>query len=99
MTIERVNEISTVLAQDVEVAKSLLEMSPEEAAAKLNADGFEVSADELIDYGEELKKMNANAGSGELNEKDLENASGGIAFSTALLIGVVAGYAMSQNKW
>ena len=98
MTNSRINEISEFLAKDVEETKKLLDMDPYAAAVKLGEQGFEVSGDELIEYGEELKKIGSNV-EGELGEGDLENVAGGIGFSTCLLIGIVAGYAMSKGKW
>ena len=98
MTTERINEISSYLAKDVEATKKLLDMDPADAAAKLVEEGFAVTADELIAYGDALKELGASK-EGELDEADLENVAGGIAIPTLLLIGIVAGYAASKGKW
>ena len=95
---ERINEISNFLAKDIEATKKLLDLDPEKAAEQITAQGFEVTATELVEYGEKLKELGA-AKKDELDEADLENVAGGIAFSTLLLIGIVAGYAMSKGKW
>ena len=98
MNNERINEISNFLAKDIEATKKLLDLDPEKAASEITTKGFEVTADELVEYGEKLKEM-GGANKDELNETELENVAGGVAFSTLLLIGVVAGYAMSKGKW
>ena len=98
MTTERITEISEFLAKDLDGTKALLAMDPSDAAAKLSADGLDVSADELIAYGEEIKKI-AGGQNGELTENDLENVAGGFATATLLLVGIVAGYAMAKGKW
>lgn len=96
MTNDRINEISEYLVKDTNAAKELMEMTPENAASKMIADGFEVTADELIEFGEELKKVNVNT-EGELKENDLENVSGGLLASTVILGGIAIGYAL--GKW
>ena len=98
MTTERINEISEYLARDLEKAKSLLESTPEEAAENLRVEGFDVTAEELIAYSEELIKI-ANEKDGELNEDDLENVAGGIAGSTVILIGMVIGFCVGKGVW
>lgn len=97
MTIERINEISAVLAKDLQKAKDLMEMEPAEAANALAKDGLVVSPEELVEYGEELKKM-SNKAEGELNENDLENVAGGIAGATVILIGMAIGYIIGRGR-
>ena len=87
MTTERINAISEYLATDIEKTKALLAVSPEEAAEKLTAEGFTVSAEELVEYGETLK--NQLGKEGELHEDDLENVAGGVGPCFWILVGVV----------
>ena len=97
MTIDRVNQISEFLAQDLQGTKALMEMEPAEAAEALAKKGFTVTGEELAEYGEELKKMGKTT-EGELDEKDLENVSGGIAASTVILIGMAVGYIVGRGR-
>lgn len=98
MTKERIDAISEFLAKDLEGTKKLLDAEPDVAAAKMTAEGFAVTADELVEYGEEIKRLSAQS-EGELAEGDLENVAGGIATATLIIIGLVAGYAMAKGKW
>lgn len=95
MTTERINEISNYLATDLTKTKELLVISPEEAASRLNAEGFSVSADELIAYGDILKESAAKTG--ELAESDLEQVAGGVGPCFWILVGVVG--AALYAKW
>ncbi len=90
MTIERINEIANYLGADVEKAKAMMALSAEDAAAKLTAEGFTVTADELVALGEELKKQGTKEG--ELDENDLENVAGGVGPCFWILVGVAVGY-------
>ena len=99
MTSERINEISQYLAKDLEGTKALLDMDASDAAAKLSAGGFAVTAEELIGYGEEIKKIAGADENGELGENDLVNVAGGVATATLIIVGLVAGYAMAKGKW
>ena len=97
MTTERVNEISEFLAKDLGKAKELLALSPEEAAAKISAEGFAVTAADLIAYSDEVRSIAVKEG--ELGEGDLENVAGGIAASTIILGGMVVGFLVGKGVW
>ena len=97
MKIERINEISAFLANDLQNTKTLLEMEPAEAAKALAKGGLDVSPEELVEYGEELKKMSKET-EGELDENDLENVAGGIAAATVILVGMAVGYIIGRGR-
>lgn len=98
MTTERINAISDYLAKDLDGAKALLAMSPEEAAAKISENGFSVTSEELVEYGEAVKKIAAEK-DGELVEGELENVAGGIAASTIILGSMVVGFLIGKGVW
>lgn len=92
LTNERSEKLSAYLTADIERAKSLINLPPEEAVAKINADGFDFSVDEIMEFGEQLKKAAAmQAGDGELSEEALSEVSGGIGVVTGALIALGAG--------
>ncbi len=95
MTQERVNAIAEVLNADEDRAKKLIEMEPAAAAEALKAEGYDFTADELIEFGEILSKANQ---SGELDESNLDDVAGGIGLITAGIIagGIAAGYYASR---
>ena len=97
MTKERINEISDFLAKDLGKARELLALSPEEAAAKISDDGFKVTPEELVEYGESLKTISLKEG--ELEEAALENVDGGIAAATIILGGMVVGFLVGKGVW
>lgn len=61
-------------------------MSAEEACAKINAEGYDFSVDELVDFAEVLNKNNG-VKQGELNAEELDDVNGGILVST-IVVGV-----------
>lgn len=88
LTNERAELIAKYLTDNQERAKALLELSAEEAAAKINADGFDFSVDEIREFGQQLQMIaDAQSKNGELNAEDLENVAGG-AFITLTAAGL-----------
>ena len=81
ITIERAESLAKYLYENPEKAETLMTMSAEEACAKINAEGYDFSADELADFAEVLNKTTA-AKQGELNAEDLDDVNGGILVST-----------------
>ena len=77
MNEERIKKLSEVLNADVEQAKQVVAMQPEEAVKLINAKGYDFTVEELVEYGTILRKM-AEADS--LSEEDLEKVAGGIDF-------------------
>jgi hypothetical protein len=74
LTEEKAKAISDYLVADQDRAKDLFEMSAEDAAVKMSADGCDVAADELIEFGHALAQV---TGEGELSDTDLDNVAGG----------------------
>lgn len=95
MTVERMEEISSFLMGNESQIPELMSMEPAVAADKMNAMGFVVTADELIEYSAELNKMSPN---GELDERSLDNVAGG-GLVTTFLVGVCAGYLIYNKVW
>ncbi len=88
LTNERADLLADYLTKDVEKAKSLLEMTAEEAAKKINADGYAFLVQEIKEFGEQLQHIaNANNETGELDESKLDDVSGG-AFITLTAAGL-----------
>ena len=50
MTNERSDLIANVLLEDQEYAKKLFALSPDAAAAELAGKGYDITADELIEF-------------------------------------------------
>ncbi len=91
LTNERSEELSAYLTADIERAKSLIELTPEEAAKKINADGFDFTVEEIMEFGEQLQKFAASqTEDGELSEDALSEVSGGIVISAGVLAAGVA---------
>ena len=89
LTKERAELLANYLAADQDRAQALLELSPEEAVAKINADGNDFTVEEVKEFGETLQKVTKT---GELNENELEDVSGGvIGTATAIAIAKVLG--------
>ncbi len=86
MTQERVNAIAEVLNADEDRAKKLVEMEPAAAAEALKAEGYDFTADELIEFGKILSKANQ---SGELDSDQLDDVAGGIRFNYSVIAGPI----------
>ncbi len=95
MTIERMNEISEYLSADVQKTQALLALSPEEASVKLTDEGFAVTADELIEFGQKLGAKPPKEG--ELDESDLEEVAGGLGPCFWIIVGAVGYEAL--RRW
>lgn len=87
-SIERANLLSEYLNQDIERTKELFNMMPEDATAKINADGYDFTVDEIKEYGENLKSVAAKTDGGELDASELDNVAGGLA--TAAIVAIYA---------
>jgi lipoate-protein ligase A len=108
LTNERADLLADYLTKDTAKAKELLELTPEEAMAKINEDGFDFSVDEIRDFGEQLQHIaSVNSDSEELDAEKLDTVSGG-AFITLTAAGLAtvfatccgAGWAMAgRHGW
>ena len=99
MTQERTNAIAEVLNADAERAKKLVEPEPADAAAALKAEGFDFTADELVEFGEIAVKANQP---GELDESKLEDVAGGsviVGFAIGAGVGYAIGYLSGRRSW
>lgn len=84
MTNERIAKITEALGTDEQHIEALVRMTPEAAAAELMKEGFTVTAEELIDYGNAVKSMVGE--NGEIDEAKLENVAGGCLVCTAFSV-------------
>lgn len=104
MTNERVAQLADFLKADVERAKKLMDLSPEEAVKIINENGNDFTVDEVVEFGLNLKNVVAQAD--ELSEDNLDDVAGGLAaaaaavYLTCVSIGVTLGIAAGSNwKW
>ena len=98
LTQERALILNNYLSDDAAKAETLLNLEPAEALAKINADGFDFTLEELMDFAKAVAFAKAN---GELNAEDLENVAGGLGIVAALLCvggGIVLGIACN-TRW
>lgn len=99
ITKERAELLAKYLMDDKQRLEQLMAMPAEAAAAKINADGYDFSTDELVAFAEELEKQPAQK-NGELSEDDLDNVTGGGV--GAFLLGSIAWYLIEKaldNAW
>lgn len=75
LTNERIQAIGTALENE-QLRKEVLEMEPAAAAERLNEEGNDFTADELVEFGSFAVEV-TNAG--ELDAADLDSVAGGIA--------------------
>ena len=101
MTNERSDLIANVLLEDQEYAKKLFALSPEAAAAELAGKGYDITADELIEFKQELEKTaKLYSENGELDEETLASVSGGCTKCfTAGLWTVAVGVTVVGMMW
>lgn len=101
LTEEKAKVISEYLMVDKERAQHLLEMAPEAAAEEMNAGGCNVTAEELIEFGEAMAQATGNV---ELSAEDLDNVAGGLGVVATYLaacgIALACGYVVGRiDKW
>lgn len=65
--------------ENLELAKKILPMQPEEAQKVLAENGFDFTIDEILEAGKVLYEMQ-NSPEGELSENDLEAVAGGVGW-------------------
>ena len=88
LTQEKADQITSFLSQDIDRAKVLLEMEPEEALAEINSAGIECSLNEIKEYGKVLCSAIEITQKGELNEDDLQQVAGGVIITAGLILGL-----------
>ncbi|MBQ3011725.1 MAG: hypothetical protein IJD81_11090 [Oscillospiraceae bacterium] len=102
LSAEKAKAISEYLMADKERAQRLLAMDPKEAAKEMSATVSGITADELIEFGNEMSQ--AVVGNGELSDSDLDNVSGGLGvvatYAVACGIALLCGYGVGRlEKW
>lgn len=98
MTIERATAIAKALGTNEAEVEKLLSLSPEEAVEKLNANGNDFTAQELVDFVEYIKANSIQEG--EISEDQLENVSGGVVAELVFCGGVLLGmYLNKKGTW
>ncbi len=87
----------TPVFENEELAKKIVPMQPEEAQKVLAENGFEFTLDEILEAGKELYAIRNQQLSGEIDEEDLENVSGGVSI---FVIGIVVQCAAKAlSRW
>ncbi len=81
LTNDRAEMLAQYLADKKDDSYNLLDLEASEAAAKINADGYDFTADELHEFVEMMEK--AAPAEGELDENSLDNVAGGSLALTA----------------
>lgn len=88
------NEKWDAVFSDVEFAKSIISMEPEDALKALKEKGYDFCMEEVLEAGKEISQMMSQMNE-ELDEGALENVAGGAIgwnFKTGFVVGaVVAG--------
>ena len=83
MTDNRIKEIIEILGTDEKRINELIDMSPEDAAKTLQAEGQDVKTEELIEFAEYVKMQTET--NSELDESELDRVSGGVITVPVLL--------------
>ena len=101
LTKERADLLAAFLDADIQNAKALFELTPADAAAKINESGYHFSVEEIIEFGMQLKKAIEMTKEGELSEDALDTVSGGLVVEgvviSCIALGFKIGSALAQN--
>ena len=92
----KINEIAAAMGTDEAKIKAYVEMTPEDAAAEFSKMGYDITANDLVEFGEYITNK---AAEGEINEADLDQVSGGSVTGAVFLIGVLVGMTAAKNGW
>lgn len=96
LTNERAEMLAKYLTDKKEAGFDLLGLEASEAVEKINADGFDFTADELHEFAEMMDK--ATPAGDELDENSLEGVSGGVALAAAVVTFAYAYYVYTKKK-
>ena len=88
---DRMERLASFLSSDLDRAKTLLALTPEEAVTTINAEGFDFAVEEIEEFGKILQTAAANSENGELSEEELGDVAGGIGVVAGALIALGAG--------
>ena len=94
---ERADLLAAYLDADIENAKKLLELSAEDAADKINANGYDFSVEEVAEFGAQLQKAIEATQKGELSEDALNDVAGGFVFEGVMISCVVLGFKIGSS--
>lgn len=93
---ERAEMLAKYLTDKKEASFNLLNLDASEVVEKINADGFDFTADELHEFAEMMEKA-APAGD-ELDENSLKGVSGGVAVAVAVAALAIGYYIYTKKK-
>lgn len=84
ITKEKIEALAKYMGENEERAEMLMALSASEACAKINADGYDFTAEELAEFAQGIVKS-AVVKEGELGESDLDEVAGGLPVGTIAL--------------
>lgn len=96
LTNERAEMLAKYLTDKKEAGFDLLELDASEAVAKINAEGFDFTAEELHAFADMMEKSDFEGD--ELDETSLDNVSGGVAVAVAVVAFAYAYYVYTQKR-
>ena len=96
LTNERAEVLAKYLTDKKDDGFAILDLEAAEAAAKINADGYDFTAEELKEFADLLQK---SAAGDELDESSLDDVSGGLFVSTVAAAAVAAGFAVAYYAY
>ena len=73
---EKLEALAAYLSENEVKGEELLSLPAAEACAKINAEGYDFTAEDLVAFAEIAEKIAAQQ-EGELDESDLDNVAGG----------------------
>ena len=96
LTNERAAMLAEFLNSDKERATKLFDLAPEDALVEINKAGNDFTIDEVVEFGEQLKKAaNSNC---ELDADKLADVSGGLAVEIGVCVALVRlGYTVGKD--
>lgn len=95
LTQERTQLLVNYLDADIDRARELVKLAPEEALAKINATGNDFTLEEIVEFGKQLQA--AAAQSGELDENALGEVSGGLAVEGVAISCIALGFKIGSD--
>ena len=100
-TNNKYQDLINYLAADEDRAAALLVLSAEEACAKMNDDGLNITPDDLNDFDETMAKIAKTDADSELDENALDAVAGGAGVTVAMVLGAMAtlGGAAAAIEW
>jgi len=94
------NQFFDIVFSDEKTAKELIEKTPEEVSAYVNAHGGSCTPEDVKAIGEEFKAIAAKQNNGELDESSLENVAGGLKdWQWGLIVGFGVAVAVGTGCW